>query len=69
MRERGVYSVSYGWADVTERAGAKMGTKNKCFLCVRCSGATLSHSQRLSANTSWILIAEVMVLDNYPMRF
>ena len=45
-----------------------MGTKNNCFLCVRCSGVTLSHSQRLSANnTSWILI-EVMVLDDYPMR-
>ena len=26
MRERGVYSVRYGWADVTETAGAKMGT-------------------------------------------
>jgi hypothetical protein len=64
MRGRGVYSVRYGWADVTERAGAKMGTKNNCFLCVRCSGVTLSHSQRLSVNMSWILIEEVMFLDD-----
>ena len=64
MRERGVYSVRYGWADVTETAGAKVGTKNNCFLCVCCSGVTLSHSQRLSVNTSWILIEEMMVLDD-----
>jgi hypothetical protein len=49
---------------VTERAGAKMGTKNNCFLCVRRSGVTLSHSQRLSVDTSRILIEEVMVLDD-----
>jgi hypothetical protein len=55
MRGRGVYSVRYGWADVTERAG---------FLCVRRSGVTLSHSQRLRVDTSWILIEEVMVLDD-----